>query len=283
MTNAKAVTIANESIQLEQGVQLAYYDSAPALDGIGAISSQVIVLLHGYCGSSAYWEQIVPLLEAHARVIAVDLRGHGASFEASEEVYTMDLFAQDIKQLIERLNLPKVCLLGHSLGGYVTLAAAEAYPELLGSIGLIHSTSLPDGEEAKANRDKAALAIQTNGVQEFVNGLVPKLFSPEHVTAMAEAVQLTKEIGYGTSARGASATALGMKGRPDRTSVLQQSPLPILLVAGARDGVIPPERTFIVDKPAVKKVTLELSGHMSMLEESERLAAAIVDFAAGRA
>ncbi len=109
-----------------------------------------VVLLHGFCGSGAYWDEIVPLLESGCRVIVPDLRGHGASGSPNES-YSMESMAGDIGKLIDGLGLGenKPVVLGHSLGGYVTLALAEKQADRLRAFGLVHSTAYPDDEKAE--------------------------------------------------------------------------------------------------------------------------------------
>ncbi|REE92807.1 pimeloyl-ACP methyl ester carboxylesterase [Paenibacillus taihuensis] len=269
----KQLSLANEQVQLPNGQQLAYYDS-----GAGEQAKPVIVLLHGFCGSSAYWEEVVPALEKHGRVLVPDLRGHGRSSAPDESPYAMDEFAADLHALLEKLNIERIRLFGHSLGGYISLAFAEQHAEKLASFSLVHSTAKPDSEEAKGNRDKAAGALQENGIRPFVEGLVPKLFSPAHRDSMKQAVTHITEIGYEASASAAAATALGMKARPDRTAVLEQLDMPILLVAGSEDAVIAPANTFTIDGPLVTQVLLEGSGHMSMAESPAELAEALIAF-----
>ncbi|TFE25844.1 alpha/beta hydrolase [Cohnella luojiensis] len=255
-------------IKLSSGTTIAYRDEG---------SGEPIVLLHGYCGSHRYWDEVLPSIESHGRVIAVDLRGHGQS-SAGEGVYTMEQLADDLAALLDELKLPQVNLFGHSLGGYIALAFAEKYPDRLLALGLVHSTAFPDSEQAQANRLKAAEAIGTQGVVPFVDGLIPKLFAPEHRESMPEKLSEAKEIGYGTSAEGAIGCALGMKDRPDRVSVLEQLDIPILLLAGELDEVIPPEKRFPVSKSNVAAVTLAGVAHMGMMEDSQAFATGIAEF-----
>jgi 3-oxoadipate enol-lactonase len=269
------LSLANRTAALPNGFQAAYYDSDT---GSGMLpENTAIVLLHGYCGSSAYWEKIVPQLEELGRLIVPDLRGHGRSSAPEEEIYRMDAFAEDLALLLEELQIDGICLFGHSLGGYVSLAFAESYPDRIKSLGLVHSTAMPDSDEAKQNRDKAANAIREGGIRPFVEGLVPKLFAPSHRESMADRVTRMIEIGTGTSPAGAAATALGMKERPDRRGVLERIDVPKLLVAGSEDGLIPAEKTFTAEGPEVTRELLEGCGHMSMVEKpsalSERIAA----------
>src|SRR4051812_31572018 len=103
------------------GIRLAFEDHG---------NGEALVLLHGLCGSSAYWDKVIPELSKHYRVITPDLRGHGES-GVSDEAYVMNTMANDISELLEKLFISQAIIFGHSLGGYVTLAFAEFYPAKL--------------------------------------------------------------------------------------------------------------------------------------------------------
>ncbi|WP_127588815.1 alpha/beta fold hydrolase [Paenibacillus koleovorans] len=254
---------------MTERVQLAYEEK-----GMG----RPVVLLHGFCGSTRYWDRVVPLLSDSFRVITVDLRGHGRS-EVPDSPYTIEAMADDVAGLLTSLQLdqPPV-LLGHSLGGYVTLAVAENVAASLGAYGLIHSTAYPDAEQAKANRDKTIAAIRDQGMVPFIDGLIPKLFAPAHVESMGDHVQAAKVIGYATAPQGAMHTAAAMRDRPDRNHVLLQENLPVLLVAGEQDQLIPVGKTFSVQGVHLTPVRIPEAGHMSMYEAPEALADAIKTF-----
>ncbi|WP_410512352.1 alpha/beta hydrolase [Paenibacillus sp. BR2-3] len=238
---------------------------------------EVIVLLHGFCGSAEYWEKVIPLLSGSYRVIAPDLRGHGAS-DAPKGAYTIEQMADDVLSLLDALELSEVTLLGHSLGGYITLSFAQRHGSRLKGFGLIHSTGYPDSEEAKEKRLKSVGTIQNQGITAFVDELVPGLFSKVNGEQSQQLLERAKEIGYKTPPQGAVGAALAMRDRPDRRDVISASELPVLLVAGAEDGLIPAERTFTSDKPKVTQATITGAGHMSLFEAPERLFEIIRDF-----
>lgn len=252
------------------GTRLAYIDRGQGTP---------VILLHGFCGSSAYYDEVAPLLEGSCRLIIPDLRGHGDS-DAPEGTYTMEAIADDIAALIDRLNLGRPVVLGHSLGGYVTLALAEKHEGKLLAFGLLHSTAFPDDEKGKEGRLKAMETIREQGLPVFIEGLIPKLFAPAHLETMPEAVRKAKEIGLGTSPEGAVRTLEGMRQRPDRNAVLSAAQVPVLLVAGTGDQIIPPQRMFSVDKEAFQRSQIDGAGHMSMMEAPGELAQAILAFTA---
>ncbi|WCK55304.1 alpha/beta hydrolase [Aneurinibacillus sp. Ricciae_BoGa-3] len=250
------------------GIQIAYKERG---------SGKPIVLLHGFCGSSAYWDDLVPLLEKDFRVITPDLRGHGHS-SVPDQPYTMENMAEDIRGLCESLQLQAPVLLGHSLGGYVTLAFAERYPDYLIGFGLIHSTGLPDDETAKSNRSKGIEQIKEKSIQPFIDNLIPKLFAPGHLNSMKAQVDKAKQIGLSTAPEGAIHTLEGMRDRKDRTSVIMTTNKPVLLVAGSEDQVISPDKVFSADEQLVKAELIEGAGHMSMYEAPDKLAEIIRSF-----
>ncbi|WP_168119756.1 alpha/beta hydrolase [Paenibacillus sp. HB172176] len=268
----RSISIANASISLGSGSKLAYYDSGP-----GDASVAPLVLLHGYCGSSAYWEMVVAELATNRRIIAPDARGHGSSDAPSDEIYTMERFSDDLNELLGRLNIDQAIIMGHSLGGYIALAYAERHSGALAGFGLVHSTPLPDSDEAKANRDKAVQALEERGIAPFVEGLLPKLFAQDGIDLHQEQLFRGKEIGYGTSLHGAIATAKGMKERESRVHVVEGLSVPVLLAAGTKDGVIPVSSTFAASNGRTTKAELP-SGHMSMMECPDRLVRAILSF-----
>lgn len=260
-----------KQVQLKNGTRISYQEA-----GSG---DTPIVLLHGYCGSSDYWHRVLPMLAASHRVIAVDLPGHGdSSAPGPGETYSIELFAENLHAWANEAGLDRFHLFGHSLGGYITLAFAERYADMLKSFGLIHSTPFPDDEAARQNRDKGAESIKSNGIEPFIKALIPKLFAPAHVQTMPEQLALAKEIGLATDPNGAILTLRAMRDRKDRLHVLQETALPVLLVAGKEDQVIPPEKTFVVQKAQIQQMLLPSAGHMGMLEVPNELAEAIQTF-----
>ncbi|RAP30982.1 Alpha/beta hydrolase fold [Brevibacillus laterosporus] len=237
----------------------------------------VVVLLHGFCGSLLYWEAVMNQLAERYTVIAPDLRGHGDSW-SPVGTYTMESFADDLRDLLHHLHVDRISLFGHSLGGYISLAFASRYQIWLDHLGLIHSTSLPDDEQGKLNRATGIKTIEEQGITPFVDQLITKLCAPGFLSQNPKWEEEIKQMGYETTPEGAIHSLAGMKDRPDRTSVIEELSCPILLMAGSEDKVIPLQKTFLVHRENVTTVLLEGSGHMGMIETPQQWLTAVTSF-----
>ena len=113
--------------------------------------------------------------------------------------------------------------------------------------------------------------MKNEGVKNVVDGLIPKLFSPKNIQTNSKEIDLAKQIGYKTTVDGTVNALISMKNRPDRNHILNDTNLPVLLLAGKDDQIIPPEKTLSVKKENIKTVTLNSAGHMSMYEAPKEL------------
>jgi pimeloyl-ACP methyl ester carboxylesterase len=98
-----------------------------------------LVLLHGFGGSGRVWEEFVPELSDHFRVIVPDLRGHGRSTNPLD-AFTHRQSARDISALLDHLGLDKVRAMGISTGGMTLLHLATREPDRLEAMILIGAT-----------------------------------------------------------------------------------------------------------------------------------------------
>ena len=111
-----------------------------------------VILLHGFGEDATIWDKQVSYLKDHCQLITPDLPGSGlSSFDDAdaENSDSIEYYADMIEALLKYEDINSCILLGHSMGGYITLAFAEKYPEKLRGFGLIHSTAFADTEEKK--------------------------------------------------------------------------------------------------------------------------------------
>lgn len=128
---------------LVDGVRLAVLDT-------GAIDADLVfVLVHGWGSSSTAWAHVMPALAAAGRVIAVDLRGHGAS-ERGEETVTIDRAVTDVRAVVAAAGVERPIIVGHSLGGTIATAYAIADPSIRGLVVIDPSYGADATEMAEA-------------------------------------------------------------------------------------------------------------------------------------
>ena len=91
-----------------------------------------LILLHGALGASSEFDRFIPHLKSNFKVYTFDFSGHGQN--DSNTTFSMDLFANDLKQFIKDNDLEKPQIFGYSMGGYVAYTLALQHPEMLGDI-----------------------------------------------------------------------------------------------------------------------------------------------------
>src|SRR5207245_2776748 len=126
-----------------------------------------LVAMHGFPLSRGAWQKQVDALKSSYRVIAPDLRGLGES-EAPSGATSMGQMADDVHALLKQLNTGPVVLIGHSMGGYVALAFARKYTELLRGLVLVGTKAGADSAEAAAGRRGTAEKVKTEGAHVVI-------------------------------------------------------------------------------------------------------------------
>lgn len=239
----------------------------------------VIVLLHGFMENLSMWDYFSGKLSANYRVISVDLPGFGGS-ECLHRVHLMEQMASAVNKVLKEREVKHCLMIGHSMGGYVTLAFAEKYPRKLKGFGLFHSHALADTPEAKVNRNRAIDAILANK-SGFIFNFFPDLFAPENVEANKKQIKRLYEDAMKTSPKGIIAAIEGMKYRTDHLEVLINSKVPVLFVLGKQDSRIPFEKTLVqASMPAVSEIlVLNNVGHMGHIEARKQCLKSIEGFA----
>ena len=106
----------------------------------GQEANPPIVLLHGSCSNSAFWFPEIMALSSHFRVYAVDIIGEAGNSEEYRPDLSSDAFALWMKDVLDALGLERTVFMGNSLGGWMALKFAAAYPERVSSLILIASS-----------------------------------------------------------------------------------------------------------------------------------------------
>ena len=115
-----------------------------------------VMMVHGFPADRRVWDPLLTGLENKYRWILPDLPGSGQS-DFNGSLTTLVDFAEALLAIAEQENIREMVLIGHSMGGYISLAFAEKYPERLLSLGLFHSSSY-----ARFHRKKRSPGIKTS-------------------------------------------------------------------------------------------------------------------------
>lgn len=237
----------------------------------------VVMLLHGFGEDSTVWNRQYNAFDGF-KLLIPDLPGSGQS-EMTEDM-SIEGMAKTIFDFITAIGIDRFVMIGHSMGGYITLAFTEAWPEKLNSFGLFHSTAYPDSEEKKATRQKGIEFIRKNGGYEFLKTAIPNLYSP--VTKEKNPKLVEEQINASHDFQGEALIRYyqAMIDRPDRSHILKETKLPVLFVFGRYDTAVPVQdglkQCYL---PALSHVhILESSGHMGMREEEEKSTKILFDF-----
>ncbi len=251
-----------------------------------------VVLLHGFGEDGGIWNAQVNYLKNHCRLIILDLPGSGQSVfidhiniaaVSNHSPSTIEYYADCVLALLLHENIAECILLGHSLGGYITLAFAEKYSRYLKGWGLIHSTAFGDSEERKQSRIKSIELIEEYGSYPFLKNTTPVLFGKEFKKTHPAIIEALIENGNKFFKLSLSQYCVAMKNRPDRIFVLENSIAPVLFVIGTEDVAAPMQDVLQqVHLPKIAYIhILDNIGHMGMLEAPEKLNTIMLAFIKG--
>lgn len=195
-------------------------------------TGEPILFIHGLSDSLLYWEILAADLKDDYQIIRVDLRGHGESELGGDEI-TIDLYADDLINLLDELNVGKVNLVGFSLGGAVALEFTLRYPQKVTSLVLMSSFAKTDSNLTEIfNQFKNAL---NNGFEEFYDFILPKVLCPNVIEENKTELELFKEISSQNANVDAFIKAADACMTFDVEDKLSQISVPTLVLAGKYD------------------------------------------------
>lgn len=254
-------------------------------EGGGRAAGSPIVLLHGFGASTYSWRAVVPRLADGHRVLALDLHGFGLGERPEElDAYTAEGQIGLVLGVLDRLGIERVHLVGHSYGGALAAVLAARYPERVRSLTLV-SAAAPRylttrrrpvvASEPVAPLVVRGLMLHRARVREKLEDSVadPSIVSPEMVDAYYDRLRVEGAV---RAYRGLTRPL----DRPEPDVDLARLTLPVLLVWGDRDPLIPVAvaRRATRALPDARFVTLPAVGHLPMEEAPEQLAEEIDRF-----
>ncbi len=226
-----------------------------------------IILIHGMTFDHTMWNPQIQVLKKDYRVIAFDMRGHGLS-DVGDGQYTYKIFANDLIELMDHLDIKRAVLCGLSMGGAVAIRTYEMYPDRITGLIISDSRSEADSNDTKEWREDSIELIKNNGLNTFTNDFLKATFSKDSFKNHPEAVELIKNIMLSSSPKGVCGVLLAQAARTDMTHVLSKIKIPTLIMIGENDNFTPLNSSRMMNEKITDSELkiIPKAGHISNLE-----------------
>ena len=240
----------------------------------GPAHAPTVILSNSLGADLSMWQAQASVLAQEFRVVRMDTRGHGGS-AASEGDYSLELLADDVLAVMDRLNIRRAHFVGLSLGGMIG--------QVLGarSLGRFDSLTLC-ATFAEAPRQMWAdrvEAVRKSGLAPMVDGTLERWFTPAFRTSQPAVMDNVRKMILGTTVNGYAGCAAAIRDM-DLTGIPEQIRLPTLVIAADQDPSAPPDamKTLHNRIPGARYAELHDAAHVFTLEKPAEAAALIVGF-----
>jgi pimeloyl-ACP methyl ester carboxylesterase len=232
-----------------------------------------VVLLHGFPLDHRVWSDQFDRLSSMCRVICPDLRGFGKS--AGGGSFSIESLAEDIHELLRRIDALPCVLGGLSMGGYVSFAFAKKYAADLNGLILIDTRAAADTHEGRQARDAMIELARTRGSAAVAEQMLPKMLAPG-----AQVAERLRAIMKDCPAQTIQYACAAMRDRQDYTSLLPSIAVRTLLIFGELDQIIPAQTGQMLGQliPNSRLDVIAGAGHTSPMEKPDHVSSAIAGF-----
>lgn len=238
-----------------------------------------IIFLHGFPFDKTMWKSQIEFLKTSYRLIACDIRGFGKSKDESTPL-SMSLFADDLIEFMDKLDIDKAIICGLSMGGYITLNAAKRFPDRFEALILCDTQCVADSAEVKEKRLNTIAAIEAGGAAEFNEGFIKSVFHEDSLVNKKELVDEVRKIVFANSQHIIVQGLLALAVRTETCSTLDKIRIPTLIICGREDAVTPLAQSEYL-KQHILGSSLEVidnAGHLSNLEQPYEFNEALSEF-----
>ena len=183
MTDLHAAAGTSHFVEVN-GVKLHYLD-------YGTAGHRPMLCIHGGAAHAHWFDFVAPGFMPDHHVYSLDLRGHGDSARADPQTYSWKTYAEDINALVEKLDLRDFVLIGHSMGGMVSLVYAAMHPERIGRLVIVDTIMLMPMDRVTKMREFGAKPARSYATQEELiaryrlEGGETQMAAPEVIHRMA--------------------------------------------------------------------------------------------------
>jgi pimeloyl-ACP methyl ester carboxylesterase len=225
---------------------------------------KTLVLLHGHGVDDSIWDSIDASVNEYYTVVRPNI----SLFTFCK---TIEEYADELHRFLTNAVIEKFTLIGHSMGGYIALAFAEKYPEMLEGFGLFHSTAYADDESKKHQRNQTVDMLRNYGTEMFIKNTAANMYGDRFKELFPEKIK-EHILRFGKLPAEALITGINaMRDRKDRTAVLAAMPFPVLFIIGMQDKILPFESCIELSgypKQSYPFILAE-AGHMGMVERPD--------------
>ncbi|GAB4529101.1 MAG: alpha/beta hydrolase [Anaerolineae bacterium] len=237
-----------------------------------------VLLLHGWLGSWALWRQTIEVLSREFKTYALDFFGFGESFVRGAD-FSVDNFVLSVNQFMDRLGIPKAAMIGHSMGGTVSLAASTRYPDKIVKTAVVGSpiqgSSLNFLLKFSGYRGFASIAFYSPALLRMFLRLYSHYIAKDGNALGKMIVEDTSRVTVESFFQ-----SIGTLRETDLRSQIGELQMPVLGVYGKYDRIVSPRQSQVLKEhcPSSRIAWFEGSGHFPMLDEPDRFYTTIQDF-----
>lgn len=230
-------------------------------------SGRTIVFLHGFLESSKMWAEL-DLGRLNARVLAIDLPGHGCSKEIPVGDPSVEAMAIEVERTLADFGVRAYSVVGHSMGGYVALELKRRSMDVE-KVVLLNSNFWADSDQKKMDRKRVAEIVYSSK-SLFLKEAIPNLFldPTAHESEIEELINDASEM----SPEAIAYASLAMSNREDLSVLLEQKATDFSLIQGEGDKIIPLE--MMLERLPLdfrSYFVIQGSGHMTHIEKPDDL------------
>lgn len=251
-------------------VELAYDDAG---------SGTPLVLLHAFPLSRTMFADQLSGLSDRARVIVPDLRGFGDSPGPGDDEPSLDAMADDVAALLDRLGIRTCVLGGISMGGYIVMAMLRRHRERVTAVVLMDTKAGADGEDARANRERVALAVLHEG-PAALHPMLETLLAEDARKSRPDTVEKVRAWLDAANPEAVAWAQRAIAARPSSFETLRSSGVPGFIVVGEQDKLSPHGDAIAMAQafsPEAPVYVIPNAGHLSAVENPAAVTGALRD------
>jgi 3-oxoadipate enol-lactonase len=229
-----------------------------------------VVLVHSLAMDRSFWQPVAERLKA--AVLTYDCRGHGASGKPAGP-YSIDVFANDLADLLDHVGWPRAMVAGASMGGCVALGFAGAYPARTRALGLVDTTAWYGAKAKEEWADRADKAVQS-GLSILVNFQTTRWFGDAFRAQHPDVVKRSVDVFLANDVK-AYAETCKMLGNFDLRPTLPKVQIPTAVIVGEEDYATPVAMANVLHHGIFKSTMTVLRGarHLTPLAQPDAIAA----------